>query len=210
METRSLLPALVRASDGEDASKKVVCAPALGLVEGLAPVGSLLVPGAVAGYLRVLTRRYALVLPEGARGHLAHPRPGDRVEPVAYGAPLFDLVPASEASEGSNEVAADPEARAAVAASAGDKTNGLVAVRASTVGTFYRRPSPEAPPYVEVGAEIQPGTVVGLVEVMKVFNQVTYDGPGPATVRRILLDDGGEVQAGQTLLLLEPGANQGS
>lgn len=68
-------------------------------------------------------------------------------------------------------------------------------------GTFYRRASPDAAPYVEVGASVENGAVVGLVEVMKQFNDVESTVSG--TVTEILVDDGEPVDAGQVLLRIE-------
>ncbi|PCE25459.1 acetyl-CoA carboxylase biotin carboxyl carrier protein subunit [Paraburkholderia acidicola] len=68
-------------------------------------------------------------------------------------------------------------------------------------GTFYRRASPDAAPYVEVGASIGSGAVVGLVEVMKQFNDVEASAAG--RVVEILVDDGEPVDAGQVLMRLE-------
>ncbi|WP_133645555.1 acetyl-CoA carboxylase [Paraburkholderia flava] len=68
-------------------------------------------------------------------------------------------------------------------------------------GTFYRRASPDAAPYVEVGASVENGAVVGLVEVMKQFNDVETTVSG--TVTEILVDDGEPVDAGQVLLRIE-------
>jgi acetyl-CoA carboxylase biotin carboxyl carrier protein len=68
-------------------------------------------------------------------------------------------------------------------------------------GTFYRRPSPDAAPYVEVGMSIDDGTVVGLVEVMKQFNDVETTIAGQVT--EILVEDGEPVDAGQVLMRIE-------
>lgn len=68
-------------------------------------------------------------------------------------------------------------------------------------GTFYRRPSPDAAPFVEVGAAIKPGDVVGIVEVMKQFNQIEAEIGG--VVAEILVADGHPVEPGQALLRIE-------
>ncbi len=67
-------------------------------------------------------------------------------------------------------------------------------------GTFYRRPSPDAAPYVELGAAVNEGDVIGLVEVMKQFSEVTADCGG--TVVRFLADNEAPVEAGQPLLVV--------
>lgn len=68
-------------------------------------------------------------------------------------------------------------------------------------GTFYRKPSPEAAPFVKEGDPVKVGDVVGLVEVMKMFNEVHADGVG--TVVRFLVDDEAPVEAGQALLVVQ-------
>jgi len=74
-------------------------------------------------------------------------------------------------------------------------------IRSPLPGTFYRRPSPDAAPFVEVGGSVKPGDVVGIVEVMKQFNQVEADVGGVVT--DILVTDGAPVDPGQVLMRLE-------
>jgi acetyl-CoA carboxylase biotin carboxyl carrier protein len=79
---------------------------------------------------------------------------------------------------------------------------GLIAIRAPNLGTFYRSPKPGAPPYVEIGEEVEPKTEVCLLEVMKLFTTVVAGERG--IVREILISDGEMVEHGQPLILLEP------
>lgn len=67
-------------------------------------------------------------------------------------------------------------------------------------GTFYRRPSPDAEPYVGEGDTVRPGDVVGLVELMKNFLEVVSEHEG--VVERFLVANGDLVDAGQPLLEL--------
>jgi acetyl-CoA carboxylase biotin carboxyl carrier protein len=67
-------------------------------------------------------------------------------------------------------------------------------------GTFYRRPNPEAGPYVSEGDRVAPGDVVGLVEIMKNFHEVTSAAEG--TVERFLVENEDLVEAGQSLIIL--------
>lgn len=67
-------------------------------------------------------------------------------------------------------------------------------------GTFYRRPSPEADPYVSEGDRVAAGDVVGLVEIMKNFHEVTSDGEG--VIVRFLVESEDLVEAGQDLIAL--------
>jgi acetyl-CoA carboxylase biotin carboxyl carrier protein len=78
----------------------------------------------------------------------------------------------------------------------------LVTVTAPMIGTFYRAPSPEAPPLVEVGSRVAPDTTVGLIEAMKVFTSVTAGTAGE--VVEILADSGQFVEYGQPLLRIRP------
>ncbi|MEV4732671.1 acetyl-CoA carboxylase [Saccharopolyspora sp. NPDC049426] len=70
-------------------------------------------------------------------------------------------------------------------------------VDAQMPGVFYRRPSPESDPYIEPGNVVRSGQTIGLIEVMKTFNEVKADRE--CRVSKILLDDGDEVDIGQTM-----------
>lgn len=79
---------------------------------------------------------------------------------------------------------------------------GLTVVRAPMVGTFYRAPSPGAPPYVEVGSAVDPATQVGIIEVMKLMNAIEAGVNG--VVKEILAANAQPVEYGQPLMLIEP------
>ena len=68
-------------------------------------------------------------------------------------------------------------------------------------GTFYRKPAPDQPAFKEVGDAVAPGDVIGLVEVMKSFNEIKADSEG--TVKAFLVENEDAVMAGQPLLELE-------
>lgn len=74
------------------------------------------------------------------------------------------------------------------------------AVTSPMVGTFYRSPSPESPPFVEVGAEVEPGKVVCIIEAMKLFNEIECEVKG--TVLKILVENGQPVEYGQKIMLI--------
>jgi acetyl-CoA carboxylase biotin carboxyl carrier protein len=77
-----------------------------------------------------------------------------------------------------------------------------VAVKAPFVGTFYRSSAPDADPYVAVGQEVSPDTVLCIVEAMKVMNEIKAEVRG--VVREILVENAQPVQFGQTLFRIEP------
>jgi biotin carboxyl carrier protein len=69
------------------------------------------------------------------------------------------------------------------------------------MGTFYRRPAPDAAPFVEPGDEVGPDTTVAIVEVMKLMMPVTADVAG--RIAEVCVDDGALVEEGATLFLVE-------
>jgi acetyl-CoA carboxylase biotin carboxyl carrier protein len=78
----------------------------------------------------------------------------------------------------------------------------LPTVNAPLTGVFYRSPSPQAQPYVQVGSNVAAGEVIGLIEAMKLFNEIRSTAAG--RVRRIFIENGQLVRAHQPLMELEP------
>lgn len=74
-------------------------------------------------------------------------------------------------------------------------------IRSPIVGTFYRAPSPDAEPYVKIGDSVNNGTVLCIVEAMKLMNEIESDIAGK--VVRILVDNGSPVEYNQPLFLIE-------
>ena len=70
------------------------------------------------------------------------------------------------------------------------------------VGTFYRAPSPEAPPYVEIGKAVEEDTVVCIIEAMKVMNEIKAETKG--VVSEVLADNSKPVEFGQKLFVVKP------
>jgi len=77
-----------------------------------------------------------------------------------------------------------------------------VEIKSPMVGTFYRAPSPEAPPYVEVGQVIEPGQVICIIEAMKLMNEIKSEIKGK--ILEILVDNAEPVEFGQSLFLIDP------
>lgn len=92
-------------------------------------------------------------------------------------------------------------APAPAAAPAAPAARGLQ-VTAPMVGTFYRAPSPDASPFVEVGDVIRPGQTVCIIEAMKLMNELEAEVAG--RVVRILVENGEPVEFGQPLMEVEP------
>jgi len=70
------------------------------------------------------------------------------------------------------------------------------------VGTFYRTPNPESPPFVKVGDKVGPDTVVCIIEAMKVMNEIKAEASG--VIKQVLLESGDSVEYGQPLFKIEP------
>jgi acetyl-CoA carboxylase biotin carboxyl carrier protein len=79
---------------------------------------------------------------------------------------------------------------------------GVAVVRAPMVGTFYRAPTPSAPPFVQVGSAVEPATQVGIIEVMKLMNAIEAGVKG--VVKEVLAANAEPVEHGQPLILIEP------
>ncbi|MCC7517361.1 MAG: acetyl-CoA carboxylase biotin carboxyl carrier protein [Pseudomonadales bacterium] len=94
---------------------------------------------------------------------------------------------------------AAPAAPVAEAAPAPAVVAGHV-VKSPMVGTFYRAPSPDAPPFVEVGKSVKVGDVLCIVEAMKMMNQIEADKAG--TIKAILVDDGAPVEFDQPMFTI--------
>jgi len=78
----------------------------------------------------------------------------------------------------------------------------LVPIKSPMVGTFYAAPAPDADPYVQAGDPIAKGTVVCIVEAMKLMNEIRSDVDGRLV--KIMIENGQPVEYGQTLFLLTP------
>jgi len=82
-----------------------------------------------------------------------------------------------------------------------DENDGLLEIPSPIVGTFYRKPAPDADNFVQVGSEVNEDTVVCIVEAMKVMNEIKADVSG--VIKKMLVDDATPVQYGQPLFLVE-------
>jgi len=98
--------------------------------------------------------------------------------------------PASGAASGPTQISETPS-----------KPAGME-IKSPMVGTFYRAPAPEAPPFVEVGGEIEPGQVLCIIEAMKLMNEIKSEVKG--RILQILVENAQPVEFAQPLFLVEP------
>jgi acetyl-CoA carboxylase biotin carboxyl carrier protein len=75
-------------------------------------------------------------------------------------------------------------------------------IKSPMIGTFYRAPSPESAPYIEVGVEVQPETVVCIIEAMKVMNEIKAEAKGVVT--QVMVENAKPVEFGQPLFKIRP------
>ncbi len=81
------------------------------------------------------------------------------------------------------------------------KSDKIVEVRSPMVGTFYKAPSPDAEPYVTVGSKVKKGTVLCIIEAMKLMNEIESEVSG--TVVKVLVENAQPVEYDQPLFLIE-------
>jgi acetyl-CoA carboxylase biotin carboxyl carrier protein len=112
-------------------------------------------------------------------------------------------VPAPQPAIAAAPVAAAPAPAAPVAAApAAADTSHYITIKSPMIGTFYHSPTPEKPVFVNVGDEIQAGTVVCIIEAMKLFNEIESEISG--RIVKILVQNASPVEYDQPLFLVEP------
>jgi acetyl-CoA carboxylase biotin carboxyl carrier protein len=94
------------------------------------------------------------------------------------------------------------ETPAASAETGAAKQDNLITIKSPMIGTFYKRPSPDKPAFVEPGDEIAPGQVLCIIEAMKLFNEIESEVSGK--IVKILAEDSSPVEYDQPLFLVEP------
>ncbi|MBI5896463.1 MAG: hypothetical protein HZB24_10850 [Desulfobacterales bacterium] len=145
----------------------------------------------------------------GARSPLSFSDPGcGFAKPAAVAAPAAPAAKAPPVAEVTTAAQSEPAApwgsgSLPAATLDGDfDESTLHAIKASVPSVFYRRPSPEEAPFVEVGDEVEPETVLCLLEVMKCYRQVMAGVKG--RIVKICVQSNMLVEEGQTLFLIEP------
>ncbi|MCL4142128.1 UNVERIFIED_CONTAM: hypothetical protein GTU68_033067 [Idotea baltica] len=116
-------------------------------------------------------------------------------QPIAYSAP--SPAPAADAPESGS-----PAKASAPVAKEEESDAHLIEVKSPIVGTFYRSSSPDKPPYIKIGDDIQIGSVVCIVEAMKLFNEIESEVAGK--VVKVMIEDAQPVQYDQVLFLVDP------
>ncbi len=88
------------------------------------------------------------------------------------------------------------------ASAAAEEDSKYITIKSPIIGTFYRKPSPDKPVFVEVGSEIKEGDVLCVIEAMKLFNEIESEVFGK--IVKVLVDDSSPVEFDQPLFLVDP------
>ena len=97
---------------------------------------------------------------------------------------------------------AQPEQESSANSAESAENGKYITIKSPIIGTFYRKPAPDKEPFVNVGSEITEGTVICVVEAMKLFNQIESEVSGK--IVKILVDDASPVEYDQPLFLVDP------
>jgi len=174
--------------------------PEVGLFAGALPEGSVLAPGQSAGTVETLGRARHLVVPDDVGGRIVSEPPALTRAPVGYGDVLYELEPIAAGSAAA--------ARSPAAAARAPSGSSALVLPSPQAGRFYHRPAPGDAPFVSVGAIVEDGETIGMIEVMKTFSHVPYRAGGSlpprAKVLRAIAADGADVKRGDPLLEVEP------
>jgi acetyl-CoA carboxylase biotin carboxyl carrier protein len=112
---------------------------------------------------------------------------------TAAAMPQVQALPVSQSATTAANQAAKPEAKS---------TENLITIKSPMIGTFYRRPAPGKSDFVEEGAEVRSGTVVCIIEAMKLFNEIESEVSG--RIVKVLVEDSTPVEYDKPLFLVEP------
>lgn len=122
---------------------------------------------------------------------VVHQIPAGAPAPAAHTAPQPHVAPPAPTAEATPSEPGD----------SGDDSK-YVTIKSPMIGTFYRRPSPDKDLFVEVGDEVKAGSVVCIIEAMKLFNEIESEISGK--IVKVLVDDQSPVEYDQPLFLVDP------
>ena len=171
----------------EKENSQNLCLPAVGYFSATIPSGTLVQADQVIGHLEVLKQNFPVVMPEGNAGQLSFSMANPIHVAVGYGDVIGAWVPADIAQENNSD--------------AQSKDAQGTAYKAPMEGLFYCRPDPESDPFVQEGQTLNPGDQIGLIEVMKTFYPIYFEGKKSQTVFRIKVKDAQAVEMGTPLFI---------
>jgi len=132
-------------------------------------------------------------------GSLAGNNEPTYVQAMPMSQPSMPAMATAPASQAAAPAPADSDTNEAETSSKEDK---YITIKSPIIGTFYRKPSPDKPSFVEVGDSISNGDVLCVIEAMKLFNDIESEVSG--TIVKVLVDDSSPVEFDQPLFLVDP------
>jgi acetyl-CoA carboxylase biotin carboxyl carrier protein len=152
--------------------------------------------------LEEFIRTLIAIMQESELSELEVEREGVRVrlqkQPPARVTEVVTVAPAGTMAAARGDVTVPP----APTVPEGTTQGNLLEVTSPMVGVFYEAPAPDAEPFVKTGDEVEPETVVCIIEAMKVMNEIKAEASG--RIADILVSNGEAVEFGQVLFLVEP------
>ena len=174
-----------------------ILSPGIGIFEIKVRVGDILYPGSYIGNLNLMGSISRVYLPEDVSGIVKSGENNLLIFPVGYKTPVLSL---------KSEVGKTQRVQNAGKDQKTDKSGKHeIIITAFTTGIFYTKPSPDSPPFISSGSVIHKGSVLGLIEVMKSFNQIVFTGEEKyekGKVKKVLEEDSSEVKQGDPLFLI--------
>lgn len=143
--------------------------------------------------VKIEQENFKITIRNKTEGHMV-----SAAQAPVYSAPLPSLPVAAVPAAAPSAPSSGTEKEVPAAAPKGN----LIEFKSPMIGTFYRRPSPDKDSFVKVGDEIKTGDVICIIEAMKLFNEIEFEGHG--RVVKILIDDSTPVEYDQPLFLIEP------
>jgi len=159
-------------------------------------------------YLQVDVGDMKVTIGKGAQVPGLGAAPGVPAAAVSAASPGVAAPPANVPAAAAAPAAVAPPAPAQAETGKGTSQDGTVTIVAPLMGRFYAKPEPGAAPFVTVGAEVNPDSTVGLIEVMKVFTAVRAGVSGVVT--EICVQDAEFIEYGHVLFRVRPAAASGS
>lgn len=123
------------------------------------------------------------------------------VQQVPMGGQQLQQMPAQQQAP-AQQTAPQEAAPAAEEKQAAHDDSKYITIKSPIIGTFYRKPSPDKPTFVEVGDSVKEGDVLCIIEAMKLFNEIESEVSGK--IVKVLVDDSSPVEFDQPLYLVDP------
>ncbi|BCY27628.1 acetyl-CoA carboxylase biotin carboxyl carrier protein [Flavobacterium okayamense] len=127
---------------------------------------------------------------------------GEATTTYVHQVPVSAALPQAAAPQPVAPTAPAAPAAAPVATESASDDSKYITVKSPIIGTFYRKPAPDKPMFVEVGSTISKGDVVCVIEAMKLFNEIESEVSGK--IVKVLVDDSSPVEFDQPLFLVDP------